>query len=55
MSMIWNVFIHVSALLFWALMCAGAYRAFKSAMGTNEKVRTHENVVTVLKKKSIKQ
>jgi hypothetical protein len=50
MNMAWSIFIHVSALLFWALMCAGAYRAF-TARGTNEKVRTHEDVVSVLRKK----
>jgi len=49
MSMIWSVFLYLSAGLFWLVVGISVYKSGKGALGTNEKVRTHEDIVAVLK------
>lgn len=50
MSTIWSLFLYLSTGLFWLVAGISIFRAFKCATGTNEKIRTHETVLAVLKK-----
>jgi len=50
MSFLWNLFLYVSAGLFWLVAGISVYHVYKGAYGTNEKVRTHETIVSVLRK-----
>lgn len=44
-----DVFLWGSAALFWAVVACALYRGYRKRRGTNEKVRTEEKVVAVLK------
>jgi len=43
-----EIFVYVSAGLFWGLICLTIYSIFIRGRGLNDKIRTHEKVVTVL-------
>lgn len=50
MSIIWSLFLYLSAGLFWVVVSMSVFQIIRRAVGTNEKVRTAETVVTVLRK-----
>ena len=46
---VWQIFLHGSAALFWAIILVAVFRIAKSTKkGTNEKIQMPEKVVAVL-------